>query len=126
MPVATVSVEEIVKKDLKSLPGGFVRLRYMSYGESLERRAIMKLTINTKKGQKDLTGEMAMANARIQQYEYAHCVVDHNLTDEQDRPLDLHSERDLKRLHPRIGQEIEGYISDMNNFEDDEEAEQGN
>ena len=121
MPDATFNPAETERKDLKSLPGAYVELRRMTYGQTLERRALMKLSISTRKGQKDLTGEMAMANRRIQEYEFKHCIVEHNLTDSEEKLLDLKNPVVLQKLHPRVGQEIEGYISDMNNFEDDDE-----
>lgn len=126
MPVATVSTDQVDRKDLKSLEGGYVILRRMTYGQTLERRALMKLSIHTRKGQKDITGELAMANARIQQFEFRHCIVEHNLTDENERLLNLTDPVVLQRLDPRVGQEIESLISDMNNFEEDDEETQGN
>jgi hypothetical protein len=127
MPIATVSIDETERKDLKTLPGGYVVLRKMSYGQALERRALMKLSISTRRGKKDIMGEMAMANVRIQQYEFRHCIVEHNLTDAQERQLNLTDPVVLETLNPRVGQEIESLISDMNNFEEDEDEDaQGN
>jgi hypothetical protein len=127
MPVATIDFDEDgTRHELKTLEGAFVILRRMTYGQTLERRAIMKLTFTTQKGKKNIEGEMAMGNRRVQLYEFQHCVVAHNLTDAQDRPLNLGDPVVLDRLNPRVGQEIESLISDMNNFEDDEDETQGN
>lgn len=123
MPKATVNVEETTRFELKSAPpDGFVVLRRMSYGQSVERRAMLKMSIEAGGGnRKDFKGEMAFASVEIQQYEFNHCIVDHNLEDETGRKLNLGSPVDFVRLHPRIGQEIEKYINDMNNFEDSED-----
>jgi hypothetical protein len=127
MPVATIDfTADGERKDLKTLAGGFVVLRRMTYGQTLERRAIMKLTFTTQKGKKNIEGELAMGNRRVQLYEFQHCIVEHNLTDAQERPLNLSDPVVLDRLDPRVGQEIESLISDMNNFEDDEDEKQGN
>jgi hypothetical protein len=126
MPVATIRVDDTDRFELKSLPSGYVVLRRMTYGQSLERRTLMKLTFNTRKGQKNLEGELAMANRRVQMYEFSHCIVEHNLTDDMERQLNLSDPVVLDRLDPRVGQEIESLISDMNSFEDDEDEKQGN
>jgi hypothetical protein len=126
VPVATISLGDTERHELKSCPGGYVVLKRMTYGESLERRTMMKLQFTTRKGQKNLEGELAMANRRVQMYEFQHCIVEHNLTDNMERPLNLNDPVVLNVLDPRIGQEIESLISDMNNFEDDEDDKQGN
>jgi len=126
MPRATIDLEETEEFQLKTCPGGFVKLRRMSYGQTLDRRALMKLSISTTKGSKTLEGEMAMANQKIQIFEFRHCIVDHNLEDEDGQKLNLGDPVVLAKLDPRIGAEVESKISDMNNFEDDEDDEQGN
>lgn len=126
MPVATFKVSDSERHELKTCPGGFVVLKRMTYGQTLERRAIMKLSFTTQKGKKSIEGEMAMGNRRIQIYEFQHCIVDHNLTDDMERKLNLADPVVLDQLDPRVGQEIENLISDMNNFDDDEDEKQGN
>lgn len=122
MPVGTVDVSSTKRFDLKTLDEGFVVLRRMSYGQSVERRAMMKLSFNTGGGKKDFQGEMAMASVDIQRYEFAQCIVEHNITDANDTPLDLTKSSDMIRLDPRIGQEIEKYISELNNFDEDDDS----
>lgn len=123
MPKATVNVSETERKELKSLAGAFVVLRRMTYGESVERRAMLKMSIQGGTGGKrTFQGEMAFASREIQLFEFAHCIVDHNLEDDADRKLNLSNPVDFAQLDPRVGQEIEGLINDMNNFEDNEEA----
>ncbi len=122
MPMATVDVESTQRFDLKTCPEGFVVLRRMSYGQILQRRMFTKLEIGgDSKNRGDFRGELAMANAKITEFEYAKCVVDHNLEDASGRKLDLTKVSDFNMLDPRIGQEIESYITEMNNFEAEEE-----
>lgn len=119
MPKATANTEETERKELKSCPGGFVVLRRMTYGQFVARRELTKLSVSGQK--KDFKGELAMASAAVSRFEFEHCIVDHNLEDADGRKLNLYGD-DFGRLDPRIGQEIEGYIGEMNNFADDDEA----
>lgn len=122
MPIAVTNLEDTERKDLTTAPpDGFVVLRRMSYGQIVQRRALMKLSVASSKGSKDFKGEMAMASAEINQFEFAHCVVDHNLTKADGSKLNLGSPVDLNLLDPRIGQEIEKYINEMNNLDEDAE-----
>lgn len=120
MPRATVNIETTERFDLKTLGEAFVVLRRMSYGQILERRMFTKLEVTAGKG-KDFQGELGMANRKVTEFEFKSCIVEHNLEDENDRPLDLTKPSDFNKLDPRVGQEIEKYITDMNNFEDEEE-----
>lgn len=121
MPRATVNIESTEKFDLKTLPEAWVELRRLSYGQVLQRRMFTKLEFESGGKNKDFRGELAMANAKVTEFEYRHCIVDHNLEDNEGNKLDLSKASDFNRLDPRIGQEIESYISEMNNFEEDEE-----
>jgi len=69
---------------------------------------------------KDIRGELAMANVKITEFEFQHCVVDHNLEDEDGRKLDLTKASDFNKLDPKVGQEIEELIRDLNDFEEEE------
>jgi hypothetical protein len=121
MPQATVDVESTQKFDLKTLPEGFVVLRRMSYGQILQRRMFTKLEVGGSGKSGDFRGELAMANRKVTEFEFANCIVDHNLEDAGGRKLNLNLPADFNQLDPKIGQEIEGYITEMNNFEADEE-----
>jgi hypothetical protein len=124
MPRATYDPSSTEEVFLKSLPEAFVRLRKLTYGEILERRAFMKLSVTgDNKKSKGLEGEIAMANRRVQEFEFARCIVDHNLEDESGRKLNLGNPTDLNRLEPQVGQEIEKLIDDRNNFDPNEEAD---
>lgn len=120
MPRATVDLEATKRFELKTCPDGFVVLQRMSFGQILERRMFSKLAVTSGKG-KEFAGEMAMANRHTTEFEFRSCVVDHNLEDQGGRRLDLKNPIDFGKLDSKVGQEIESYISEMNNFEDDEE-----
>lgn len=122
MPRATIDLSTIKHYDLNTCPGGFVELRHMSYGEKLQRQQLaLKMQMTSGKG-KDFEGEMQLANAEVTQFEFSKCIVDHNLEDESGRKLNLTNVLDINKLHPQIGEEIDTYISEMNNYE----VEQGN
>lgn len=126
MPRATVSIEA-VRKDLETLPpqdgeaGGFVMLRRMPYGKWLHRQELsMRMTIEAQgKGSNkgDVKGEMLMANKAVTVFEFSECIVDHNLTDDNDQPLDFKSIRALEVLDPKVGNEIGGYIMELHEFD---------
>jgi hypothetical protein len=124
MPVA-IRNEDTEKFDLKTLPGGTVTLRKMSYGQILERRALTKLTFSTQgKGRSSsVAGEIAMADRAVNLFEFRCCVVGHNLERVEGQLLDLTNPNDVIALDPRVGQEIEKLIEDMNNFEGDDDTE---
>lgn len=122
MPVATFEHEEDF--DLKSLPGGKVRLRRMSYGQKLDRQGrSSKMSILMQKGSKDVKGEIDTLVVQAAIFDFRTCVVSHNLTKElsgAEVPLNLQDPLDVSILHPRVGEEISSLIDKMNNFEDED------
>lgn len=123
MPIAIVS-SAITRFDLKTLEGAFVELKRMSYGQILDRRAMMTLSLETNNKSKDVRGELAMANRKVQEFEFQNCVVTHNLQNADETPMNLALVSQITILDPRVAQEIEKLISDMNNYEN--EATEGN
>jgi hypothetical protein len=120
VPRATVDVSAVEKKPLRSLEGGEVTLRRMSYGQKLARQQnAVKMTMEQQKGKSAGKMNMDMLQHAATVFDFQACVVDHNLTDEADQKLNLTSARDIDRLDPRVGEEIAKYIDEMNNFEDD-------
>lgn len=120
MPRATVNINETQRFDLKTCPEGYVTLRRLSYGQKLQRQAMAGRMKFTASGGKDFEGEMALAQEQVSLFEFANCIVDHNLTDEDDKPLDFKNPLHVKMIEGRIGEEIDSYISKMNNFEEDQ------
>jgi hypothetical protein len=117
MPVASARQEVTVRKELKSLPQGYVVLRRMPYGKWLERRALTKLTINSQKGSKDFKGELALLDKRVTEMEFSQCIVEHNLEISDGVPFDFKVPGSLENLDTRVGEEIGTYINEMHDFE---------
>jgi hypothetical protein len=124
MPRATVDLSSTERYELKSCPpDGFVVLKRLNYGDKLRRQDIymqMQMRIDSKGSAGDLS--MSAAAEKVAQFEFARCVVDHNLEDESGRKLDFKSPADVIRLDPRIGEEINGYLTEMNNFDQGDDA----
>lgn len=120
MPRATTDMNTTEKFELKSLPEAFVVARRLTYGEKLERRAMMSgMKVETGRG-KDFAGEMQLMNEQATLYDFQKCIIEHNLEDENGNLLNLNSVQDIRRLDPRVGEEIENLLGEMNNFEVDE------
>jgi hypothetical protein len=121
MPRATVAAEP-KRFDLKSCPpDGYVLIREMSYGERMVRNAKQgKMKVLKKNA--DHIGEVEMALAELSKWDMSNLVVEHNLQDDDGQLLDLSSDRDLRKLSSRIGEEIGKYIDELNNFDDEEDG----
>jgi hypothetical protein len=117
MPKATVSNQEPERFELKSCPEGFVTLKRMSYGAFLARRDIAAKFKIEGAGGKDFGGQMEMAQKAVAEYEFKHCIVDHNLDDDNGGKLNFQQPGLLDNLDPRIGEEISSLIDSMNQFE---------
>jgi hypothetical protein len=123
MPKATVSTEA-TRYDLKTLPGGFVELKALPFGKMLERREkASRMSMDQQ------AGNRRNANQRInfdlmqrwaRNYEFQHCIVDHNLEDDDGNKLNFSLAGTLDILDPKIGAEIEGYIDDLNQEEEED------
>lgn len=123
MPRATVDIETTHRVELATCPEGFVELRRLSYGQFLHRRQMASSLRMEQEGKNNMTAVMNMVNEAVTQYEFSHCIVDHNLEDETGRKLDFVKPSDIKKLDPRIGEEIDQAISKLNNYEPTEQAE---
>lgn len=118
MPRAVVNIEETVRKDLKSCPEGYVVLKRLTYGQYLYRREMAaKMQFSGKPGSQDVQGELAAANRKVTEFEFANCIVEHNLEDDHGKVLDFKQPHNVHALDPRIGDEIGRYIDEMNQFE---------
>lgn len=126
MPKATVNTNS-ERKDLKSLPGAFVELRRLSFGEKAERTDMaMRLAIEG--DGKTQKGTVEMSSKDIAVFELAKCVTDHNLfmDDEEKVKMNLTNPQHVAALDPRVGEEISLLIDQMNNFDAEELADLGN
>lgn len=117
MPKATVNIDEFQKFELKTCEGAFVHLRRLPYGLWLKRQEMaLQMKINPQARGNDATGELAMANRKVTEFEFAHCIIEHNLEDDEGNLLDFKNPRTLDTLNPKIGNEIGTYISDLHEF----------
>jgi hypothetical protein len=128
MPDATVSMDLGPKIDLKSIEGGWVRLKPMPFGKKLERRdkatrmsMMMEADTRRSRGKKEEPTEVKLdiLNRWSTAFDFAECIGEHNLTDHANRPLDLSNPDVLDVLDPRVGTEIEALIAEL--IGDDEE-----
>lgn len=119
MPRATVSTDTF-RKELKSLPGGFVELRQLSWAEMMKRRDLasrMYADVSTKAGaatQETIRQYMEVVNVAIMEFEFKNCIVDHNLEDDNGDKLDFNNPMALQVLNPKVGSEIDRYIEELN------------
>jgi len=63
--------------------------------------------------------DMLQAQSRI--FEFNHCVVDHNLSDDHGTKLNFSNPSTLGILDPKVGQEIEQLIDNLNQLEEIDE-----
>lgn len=137
MPLAIV-MEEPDRRDLKSCPGGYVMLQRMSYGQKLERRKYnSKMELEMQRGGGNAKSTIDIFKEEMELYDFAHCIVEHNLTkfvnkntgqpcelddpDGVEMPLDFLKPADVKMLASRIAEEISTAMDNLNNFEENSE-----
>lgn len=123
MPFAGTSVE-VTRHDLKTVPGGWVEIRRMTYGQKLDRQNMLKLGIEMNSRSKDVKGELAMANKEATYLDFRNCIIDHNLFKDQEelQKINFASRLDIDFLDPRVGEEIDTILNKLNNFEESDEA----
>ncbi len=119
MPNATVNLEDVEKFPLKSLEGGEVTIRRLSYGAWLKRQEMaMQMKIHGM-DKKNPDTEIQSMQKQVAQFEFSHCIVDHNLEDAAGNKLDFSKPHTLDILSPKVGNEIGRYIAELHEFEDD-------
>lgn len=121
MPRATVT-KTAEKFDLKTLDGGYVEIRRMTYGEKLDRQDEM---LNMKAGgdtKADFATEIKFMNKKVTLTDFANLIISHNLTDDNDAPLNFRNPQHVLALDPRIGDEIGQLIDKLNSFEGSEDV----
>lgn len=125
MAVATITQPTETFKLKSCPPDGYVTIRRMTWGEKLKRQSMMtKYRMEMTKGtkDKDLSLDMDILQEKVSHWEFQNLVVEHNLTDESDTPLNFKNIFDIDRLGPVVGEEIQKYIDEMNTFEEGEEV----
>jgi hypothetical protein len=130
MPRATVTTET-VKKDLNSVEGGWVELKQLSFDQMLERRdKALRMSLeqeaSTNRGKRRNVVQkidLESASQWSRQFEFANCIVDHNLENEKGEKLNFTNPMTLSILDPKVGAEIERYIEELNEEGDEESLE---
>lgn len=134
MPVVTVDPNNSEKFPLKTAPkdpndpndeDGWVQLRPLPYGKKLQRRdgmSKMSMKAQSKKGD-DGAIELQSFNDWAVGFDFAYCIVDHNLTDSNKVKLDFTKPMSRNLLDPKVGSEIEKLINSLNEDEDEESLE---
>ena len=131
MPRATTDTTLTERFELKTLPAvngeeaGFVELRKLTYGQILERRDMStKMAIENIGGrgtsrEEDMKVTTDLVQQKVTEFEFKHCIADHNLEDENGKSINLGDPRNVWRLDPQVGQEIASLIDDMNQWDAD-------
>lgn len=120
---ATVPTEA-TRYFLKSVGGAWVDLKPLPYGQLIERRdKASRMSMEAGKGRNSDNARMDidLMQAQSRLYEFQHCIVDHNLSDDQGSKLNFSMPSTLNLLNPKVGQEIEQLIDDMNQLEEVDE-----
>jgi len=129
VPNVTVDPSATIHKELKTAPpDGFVDLRPLPFGMKLDRRskatrAMMRMPTQRKDAPKELVQEIESMDELTVAHDFAYCIVNHNLTDANGTRLDFTNKMVLKMLDPKVGSEIEKYINELNEDEDEESLE---
>lgn len=118
MPVGTVA-RNTERFDLKTLEGAYIVVRRMTYGEKLERQDAL-FQMRTGKEIEGLEVNMLHKNAALR--DFGRLIIEHNITDENDRVLNFKDAKDVYALDPRIGDEIGHLIDSINAFEETEDT----
>lgn len=124
MAVATI-VDATERFDLKSCPpDGYVVIRRMTYGEKLKRQSMMtKFKMEMGRNKSDaMNMDVDLDQEKVSMWEFANLIVEHNLTDVDEKPLNFKNMADIARLGPVVGEEIQKRIDEVNSFEEDDEV----
>jgi hypothetical protein len=118
MPVAVVQSEDH-REELKTLPGGYVVIREMTYGERITRQSLMGAMKVLKDVKSDYAGEISMATEKMTLWDFSHLIKEHNLQDADERLLNFQNVQDVQKLSSKVGDEVGSLIDKWNSFEDE-------
>lgn len=108
MPVGVVLVST-KRYELKTLPEAYVVVRRMNYGEELDRTGMAtKFKMGAAgEGSKDaFQGELDINTKEVALWDFSNLIVDHNITDENEKILNFKDPNSVKKLASNIGKEI--------------------
>jgi hypothetical protein len=118
MPRATVSMEPETAH-LRTCPGGFIKLRRMTFGE-LTTSQDMAYQVQMKASEADPDSpeaSLSVSRMAIMEYQFKTVILEHNLEDETGRTLDFRSAKDVHLLDGNVGQEITSIVDNMHNWQ---------
>lgn len=123
MAIATI-VEDNERFDLTSVPpDGYVVIRRMTWGEKLKRQTMLtKFRMELANKQNDAMMDVDIMQEKVSIWEFQNLIIEHNLTDSNQSPLNFKNVADITRLGPQAGEEIQRYIDKVNTFEETPEA----
>jgi hypothetical protein len=109
-----------VRFDLKTLEGGYVVLRRMSWGEKLFRQenATKQAAVINEGGDKVRKLDIELLSRKVNEWEFANLITEHNLEIDDEIPFDFKRPGMFDKLDPKVGDEIASLIGDMNNYEE--------
>jgi hypothetical protein len=133
MPKATVD-PELHHRDLRTCPGGYLKLRTLSFHEMEMRKDIAgriyqeQSAADAKRGKKPdeetLRAYFESMNVKVTEFEFRNCIVEHNLyvDDAETQLIDFQRPMMTWKLDPKIGEEIVRYITDLTQIDEDDVA----
>jgi hypothetical protein len=119
VPRATANIEDVERLELKSCPGGYVVLRRMTYGQNQKRQAMAMEMSAQMQGKQGMNVDIDMNQEKVTAFEFASCIVEHNLEDDNEQALDFKIAAHVGLLDVRVGQEIGDKIDQMNRVEEE-------
>jgi hypothetical protein len=136
MPIVTIDPNASERYELKTAPAdpndpndedGFIILRPLPYGMKLTRRdKATRMMMRSQPARKGKQPGDAISEIELESYnewavafDFANCILDHNLTDQNKRKIDFGRPMSIKLLNPKVGSEIEKLINDLNEDEDE-------
>lgn len=94
---------------LESVEGGFVIIRRLKHGESTAR---LDEILSFKEGTTEGTNLRVLSNWKARLFDFATCIVDHNLGDvETGIKFDFSKEEDVYELDEDVGDDIQSLIN---------------
>lgn len=122
MPLAVVDSNFAEYIELSSCPGGYVKLKKMTWGQIQERRQmVMKMTVNGNRRNNNTS--INLASEAATQFSFVNSIVEHNLEKAEGVKLNFADTSDFRMLDSRIGDEIERAIDKLNDLNSDSDEE---
>jgi len=120
MVIASVNTDT-QRFELESVEGGWVELKEFGYGQSQRRFSEltnMKGSFGDNAKSEDRSLEIGMLQDKAAEFDFRHCIVDHNLeyldSQGQVRKFNFKGKHSLENLKASIGEEISGLIENIN------------